>query len=955
MDTLNFLRRVLPSDGIYVVTVINENTPKQGFFDTLEKLAASITKLSQAGNNVYYAVSAFKDKSSRKQTNVQATKLLALDIDVGKENNAYETSRDALKAIQKFILDSGMPKPMIVQSGNGFHVYWVLTEALAPEQWKPLAKSFKDMCMKLGLVIDPVVPADNARVLRPVGTTHPNGKEVKLLMEGVDCDAAHIRSIIEKHVSVSYAAENAPARNDTGLLASLAVPSDMPVCIAAVAEKKCQQIVSAIDKPDEVPEPLWYLLLGVAAYTDEPEQAAQRWSQGHKDYDPNVTVSKMHQWQSKTTGPTTCDKFNELNPSGCKGCPYKDKITTPAQLGKQYKEVSAIEDPPDEVASVIEIPKPFKRTADGIKVTIDETDIDICPFDIYPVGYGKDYSLGYETVRYHWKRPHVGWQELSFRQAYLADGSREFPTAIADQGIVLNNKKQTEYFQLMLRSYMEKLRQQRAVTNLYANMGWKENFTQFVLGDTVYRRNNDGTISEEVITLSSGVQRQGAELFTTSGSADKWKRLVGILHRAEAHAQIVALAVGASAPLYALSSLKGVTLSLCGPTGAGKTLTQIMIQSIFGNPEKLHFAARFTPNVVYTRMGFYSHLPFTIDEASVIGQRELGDLVYCVPQGRDKARLNRNADEREAKEWALPNIISTNKPVQEMLYNSTMVGDAQMARLIELPMTTHQLFSKDSDAGRMLYLALLENHGYVGRQIIRNLLEMGEEAITDLIAIHHKTFADKYKCHFSGHERFWEQTLVLGDLMLTLMNQWGLIDFDHTSAFEWATTKLSDTRADMENNKLDCFDLLSNFLNDHASSILTIMHTTGQQIQILQEYEHAPRSDIRARYDVYRKATSAPFTSGTLTLDRGKFREWMAEKGYDYTSFVRELKEEGVFATPKSGKYSLGKNTKIRLGQTYVIGVNLNHPRLASMLTNIDEQLTNLNYGDMQVVKEAAN
>ena len=61
------------------------------------------------------------------------------------------------------------------------------------------------------------------------------------------------------------------------------------------------------------------------------------------------------------------------------------------------------------------------------------------------------------------------------RQAYLAEGSREFPAAIADQGIVLNNKYQTGHFQLMLRAYMDELRHRRTMTNLYATMGWKEN------------------------------------------------------------------------------------------------------------------------------------------------------------------------------------------------------------------------------------------------------------------------------------------------------------------------------------------------------------------------------------------------------------------------------------------------------------------------------------------------
>jgi hypothetical protein len=184
------------------------------------------------------------------------------------------------------------------------------------------------------------------------------------------------------------------------------------------------------------------------------------------------------------------------------------------------------------------------------------------------------------------------------------------------------------------------------------------------------------------------------------------------------------------------------------------------------------------------------------------------------------------------------------------------------------------------------------------------------------------------------------------------MRNWGLIDFNHTEAFQWVINVLSGVREEIENNRLDSFDMVSNFLNDHASAILTIMHTTGHKSQVMQDYEHSPRSDIRARFDVYRKATTEPFTTGTLMIDKGKFREWMSERGYDYTTFVREMRVENIDATPRSGKYSLGKNTSLRLGQTYVVGVNLNHPRLVGMLTTVDEQLSNLTFGELQVVKE---
>ena len=67
-------------------------------------------------------------------------------------------------------------------------------------------------------------------------------------------------------------------------------------------------------------------------------------------------------------------------------------------------------------------------------------------------------------------------------------------------------------------------------------------------------------------------------------------------------------------------------------------------------------------------------------------------------------------------------------------------------------------------------------------------------------------------------------------------------------------------------------------------------------------------------------------------LDRTNFRKWLSSRGADYKTFMQELTEEGIVATPKSQKAYLGKDSPIKLGQTYVVGVNLNHPRLQGIL-----------------------
>lgn len=950
MNTLEFLERVLPSEGIYVATVINKDAEdkvikRQGYFTKIEELAIAVKRLDETGNNTYFAISSFKQKGNRKQENVHQTQVVAIDVDCG-ATKPFPTWKEGLLALGKFVAEMNLPAPMIVHSGNGLHVYWCLEEPLPPEQWKPLANAMKSAALAKQFRIDAGPTANSALVLRPIGTHNPkNGNEVKLLLDAQKVKAEQLQACLANYVDHKVIQ---PLQVTSTLLQNLAVKQDFPPTNAEAVVRKCQQIKWAVENQGEVNEPLWYDLIGIAAHCHNSEDVAIKWSEGHPGYSQQATLSKLHHWKQNTTGPTTCSKFESDRPGGCKGCKFKDKIGSPARLGVQYEEVGIAPDVLDQAAKAVPLPKPFKRTDRGIKVTLDDTDIDVCPFDIYPVSYGKDESLGYEVCRYHWKRPHVGWQPLVLRQAYLTDGSREFPAIIADQGIVLNNKRQTEFFQLMLRSYMDQLRQTRTLTNMYSSMGWKNNYSEFVIGDMILRRHDDGSVSEEKINLTSTTQRIGSDFYGTQGTVQEWSDFTTLLDKADLPAHIFSLAISFSAPLYVFTGLKGNTISLCGETGGGKSLAQLWAQSIWGVPEKLHFAAKYTQNTLFARFGLYCHMPLTIDEATMMPDKEVGDFLYWVSQGRDKARLNRNAEEREAKEFAAPVIISTNKSFASKLVASGMETTAQMARLLEIYVPAHPLFRKNSSAGRQVYEFVNTHYGTVGHEFTKKLLELSPEVIKGMINEAYQSFHKKYDVKFAGEERYWEQTIILADLSLRLAKEWGLVQCTVEKGTTWVLSQIGALRKISIETRLDSFDLLSEFLNDHAGAALTMIHTGG--MKAMPDYNRLPRADVRVRFDLYRKDATSKLDKGTILIDKVYFRKWLATKGMDYKSFYQEISDQQINATPASGKSSLGKDSPIKLPQTYVVGVNLNHPRLQGILEDADEAVDNLMLGQLKAI-----
>lgn len=962
MDTTAFFRAVLPPEGIYVSAKLvkkrdGNSVLLHDYHDSIEALAAKIEAGKNTAANLYYSVSTVREvkagktgKGTRTQENTAETKIFFFDLDCGVDKNGkarpYPSWKDALKAIHQFVNQTGLPKPMVVHSGGGIHVYWRLEEALPPDRWQPIALALKETARNHGLDMDWSVPGDSARLLRPVGALNRNkgDKEVRCLIEAPEVPVEAIEACLDAAPAATPLAVPAHLKGRVGfgksaLAEAIDVDREYPLGHPGIIASKCQQIAWAIDNPDEVSEPFWYSMMGVAAHCLSAEETAIEWSRGHPGFNERQTLRKLAQWKENTTGPATCARFEDENEDGCKDCPFRGKITTPVQLGAQAEAVEIDETVTDKVAHEVEMPKGFKRTATGIKQVVDGTDVDLCPFDIYPVGYGKDEALGYETVRFKWNRKHVGWCDLTLRQAYLAANNvRDFTTAIADQGIVLRTKKQTETFQFMLRAYMDKLREKRAMTNLYENMGWKEKHTMFVLGNQLMRLDENGQVEVEEINLSSSAQRLGGELYYTKGSEETWIKFTRSLEQAKLYPQIFTLGFCTANILIAYTGLNGLVVNLVGPSGTGKTLSQYIGQSVWGDPLQLHFAAKFTPNSLYNRLGFYCHLPMTIDEATVLSDREVGEFLYMITQGQDKTRLNRAAVERTAKKWSTGAVTSSNLSMTMMLEAGSSATDAQLMRLLEIRVPKNRVFDEGSEVGRKIHQLVANNFGHLGPKFAAHILSLGEETVRKMIADHMDTFRDKYDARFSGEERYWEMALVLTDLALTICYEQGWVACRPDDAIRFVLDQIEAMRSTNAENKIDSFDLLSAYLTDHTATALTMMHSPPFPCKPVPIIARMPRFEVRIRYDIMRKKPAGVFDHGTVSIDRSHFRKWLSTKGADYVDVLNDFKRDGILQPRSSPRAYLGKDTDIKMGQCYVITLNLAHKRLRGILDVADRE-----------------
>lgn len=93
MDTRIFLRKILPSQGVYVLwcnnTELKRHTRTLSFED-IDELAAQATEYDDKGWDAYFALSAFKEEDTRKATDASHIKALFLDIDVGRGQTTHQ-------------------------------------------------------------------------------------------------------------------------------------------------------------------------------------------------------------------------------------------------------------------------------------------------------------------------------------------------------------------------------------------------------------------------------------------------------------------------------------------------------------------------------------------------------------------------------------------------------------------------------------------------------------------------------------------------------------------------------------------------------------------------------------------------------------------------------------------------------------------------------------------------
>lgn len=300
-ENISFLSSILPDQGIYFVAT---KQPSRGFVHhachSIDEVVQKAQEIDARGQDAYMACASYKQESyvepdgkHRQRTGENAgwAKSFWLDIDCGavkaEDGKGYLTLDAALVALARFVKTVGLPEPSVVMSGGGLHVYFLLSEAITKQQWKPVAVQLKALtrCPATRLIADDSRTSDIASILRPVGTHNHKpergGAEVALTMEGTPTPFADFSQII-KYTFLKHCGSNAPPR---GTL-QLGTPQSPPDPETHENIARVKSALAVIDPDSEYP--LWRdicFAIHASGWTCA-EELARSWSSPATKYDP---------------------------------------------------------------------------------------------------------------------------------------------------------------------------------------------------------------------------------------------------------------------------------------------------------------------------------------------------------------------------------------------------------------------------------------------------------------------------------------------------------------------------------------------------------------------------------------------------------------------------------------------------------------------------------------------
>ena len=947
MNTREFLRWVLPTEGVYVALQYNlaSSGVQQTYFHSIDELAEATEYYDSKGQDVYFAMSNFEKEGTRKGEDAKQIKSFFLDLDVGEdkvaERKGFATQADALRRLEEFRVALELPEPLIVNSGRGIHVYWGLSESVPVEQWKVVADQFKAKCREFGLEIDPAVPADMARVLRVVGT-HNYKPETPAPVEVIGDVPAVVNfdffasklGMDTIPVPKKYTPADGPSDLREALLKNIKY-SFKDILIKGQSGKGCRQLSRIINGQAEASEPMWRAGLSIAKFCEDSEKAAHKISEKHAEYTPELTLKKL----DLIKGPYRCTTFDENEGGICPKCPHWGKISSPIALGRKVSEAEVNEDGTYAVEETLETletvegtlllasgnkelslehvipvyPRPYFRGANGgvyVRYVSTDGEVDeqvIYHNDLYITRRLLDIEAGEGVVcRIH--LPQDGVREFTMPLTSVTS-REEFRKQMSMQGVAV--PRIDDLMQYMI-TWVNELQATSTADTAHRQFGWVDDeCSAFIVGDKEVRsdeiRNNPP--STPTAALMSYLKPKG--------TLEAWKEMAnfyGTLPELTMHQYVVCTAFGS--PLMKFLPQNACALHIhSNISGCGKTAAVRVAASVWGYEKALMIEERDTDSMKFNRAEVLHNLPFYVDELTNEKSDKLSDLAYQLSSGQQRGRMSggSNLERVRGEPWQLLSVTTGNSSVIERISIEKQQPKAEAQRMLEWK--AQRVFNSTDDKKKTdaFDVAITENYGHAGIIYIQYVIQNLEKV--KRIVFENQRLIDE-AAGLTSENRFWSAGAATTLSGAFIAKELGLIDYDLKALFAWTVKLLKINLQSVSDMGVSVEQTLNDYMTENYNNILMIKSTddlrgeSGNGLDTIVIPDALPRGRLVARYETdTKKAYLVP----------KPLKAWCAAQQINYSAFVDGLiKNLGG----KRGSIRLGKGTHLELPSSRVIIVN---------------------------------
>ena len=956
MQTEKFLSLVLAKTGHPCIVT---PAPKggKGFWHYPSKSIAQAAKIAirehDSGKDVFFAVGTLKEREVLKQLgdgttkktyrtadNISHWRCWIADLDIGDSTPAkpkYSSQDDAVKDIDKFCRDTGLPMPMLVSSGYGIHAYWVCDADIPAEAWQKVAVRFKALLAACGVLADTSRTSDVASVLRVVGTSNlkrgiPKPVEVRREQANLITPGGFLRLVVaaSKTFNVAPPLVRVDSDYNTGL-GNFSTPSEPSQLLPII--KQCAQVKQFVVNKGDIPEPEWYKAIQLVKFCQHKDHAGDelvhKLSAGSPQYSEEETADKLTQLASY--GPTLCSSFEDVNPEGCAGCKHHGRIKSPIVLGKDTAEASA---PVMQVVhrdgSTVEVelpnpPTPYIRTSDGKigrrlrdpETRQEYTDI-FYEYDIHPTKRMLDESTMTEIFYFRSWLPKDGWREYMIPASMVYDPKSLFMT-MAERGVMPQTKNQGLIVQYML-AYMQHLQTLASAESIYSQMGWKKDGSEFVMGDVCYHKDGSDVkikLLEQYAPLVSN--------FESKGTLEEWKKITNIYSGEGYEEFALAFMVGFGSPMFQHSGFEGGIFSLNGPSGAGKSTILRVIHSIFGKPLHNVLLKKDTENSKYVILGAYNNLPVTLDEITSISPEESSQLAFSITDGRDKRRLSSDASLKAGvRSWRLPMFTTTNRSLSQMILSFKPESSGEMMRILER--RVRPLHAMTFAEARKMFEPLEHNYGVAGPILISWYVQNLDEAKRL-----YGYYIDKLSDEVGGlvPERFWLAMCALSLLGCHVGKLLNLHDYSEEKLFLHCCRVVLESRTETTDSKKSSVDVLTDFLNGSIGETLVVY--VGPRDKNVE---------IRVKPRLSTLSVRTELDSNRMYIDKNAIRNYCSTRGHDFGAVEGKLIKKKVVLRRDSLK-QLGEGTFYAGGMTKTWLVDTASPLLCGVVPSIVKGMNN--------------